>query len=240
MSTIFTTFLHRWEVINRRTQGSSLSGHRESATHTTLRFFDNEFTIPHNELCGIAVSALNCGLPDSKSCRRLSRLVHRSFWSIVKHPAQYDGRMFGTRRDQRFLESQTIWPWVRGQVDKVVVANGHYRFPRFPDIPGLDRWLAAGKAAHSAWYRRSADPGNRPLVVDGGPGGRDIATETTNLPSTPAVHFSIAEPPLGPLRNDAIQPRARVTQFLPLDGEGKGMLSRDERPCSTLVPKLLG
>ncbi|OBZ67839.1 Flavin-containing monooxygenase FMO GS-OX5 [Grifola frondosa] len=34
--------------------------------------------------------------------------------------------------------------------DLVLVANGHYRVPRFPDTAGLDAWRAKQKATHSA------------------------------------------------------------------------------------------
>ena len=83
----------------------------------------------------------------------------------------------------------------------MVVANGHYRFPRFPDIPGLDKWLAAGKATHSAWYRRPADSGNTFLIVGRNISGRDIATEMASQPSTSVVYLSVREPPLKPLRD---------------------------------------
>ena len=116
--------------------------------------------------------------------------------------------------------------WLR--FDKVVVANGHYRFPRFPNIPGLDEWLAAGKVTHSAWYRRPVDSGSTPLVVGGGFSGRDIATEIAGLPSSSAVYYSVTEPPLDPPRNSKVQYRARVTEFLPLDGEGKGKVRYED------------
>jgi len=116
--------------------------------------------------------------------------------------------------------------WLR--FDKVVVANGHYRSPRFPNVPGLDKWLAAGRATHSAWYRRPVDSGSTPVVVGGGFSGRDIATEIADLPSTSAVYFSITEPPLDPPRNDKVQYRARVAEFLPLDGDGKGKVRYED------------
>ena len=116
--------------------------------------------------------------------------------------------------------------WLR--FDKVVVANGHYRIPRIPNIPELDNWLAAGKATHSAWYRRPVDSGSTPLVVGGGFSGRDIATEIAGLPSTSTVYFSVAEPPLDPPRNSKVQYRARVTEFLPLDGKGKGKVRYED------------
>src|ERR1700676_2090569 len=43
--------------------------------------------------------------------------------------------------------------------DLIIVANGHYRFPRYPNTPGLSKWIAAGKALHSAWYRHALNLG---------------------------------------------------------------------------------
>ncbi|KIL00908.1 hypothetical protein PAXRUDRAFT_821104 [Paxillus rubicundulus Ve08.2h10] len=63
------------------------------------------------------------------------------------------------------------------EFDHLVVANGHYRLPRMPDIPGLEHWITARKAFHSAWYRKPHDFGLKVLVVGAGPSGRDIATE---------------------------------------------------------------
>ena len=116
--------------------------------------------------------------------------------------------------------------WLR--FDRVVVANGHYRFPRFPNVPGLDKWLAASKATHSVRYRRPVDSGSTPLVVGGGPSGRDIATEIAGLPSTSVVYFSVTIPPFDQPRNSKIQYRARVAEFLPLDGKGKGKVRYED------------
>ena len=116
--------------------------------------------------------------------------------------------------------------WLR--FDKVVVGNGHYRFPRFPNVLGLDKWLAAGKATHSVWYRRPADCGSTLLVVGGGFSGRDIATEMANLPSISDVYFSVTEPPLDPPRNSKVLYRARVAEFLPLEGKGKGKVRYED------------
>ncbi|KIJ10475.1 hypothetical protein PAXINDRAFT_172105 [Paxillus involutus ATCC 200175] len=65
------------------------------------------------------------------------------------------------------------------EFDHLVVANGHYRLPRVPDIPGLEHWMTTRKAFHSAWYRKplQVDFGLKVLVVGAGPSGRDIATE---------------------------------------------------------------
>jgi len=116
--------------------------------------------------------------------------------------------------------------WLR--FDKVVVANGHYRFPRFPDIPGLDRWLAAGKATHSAWYRRPVDSGSTLLVIGGGFSGRDIATEMARLPSTSVVYYSVREPPLDPPRSDKVQYRGQVVEFLTIGENGKGKVRYED------------
>ena len=116
--------------------------------------------------------------------------------------------------------------WLR--FDKVVVANGHYRFPRFPNVPGLDEWLAAGKAIHSAWYRRPVDSGSTPLVVGAGFSGRDIAIEIAGLPSTSTVYYSVTEPPLDPPRNSKVEYRPRIAEFHPFDGKGKGKVRYED------------
>lgn len=112
--------------------------------------------------------------------------------------------------------------------DKVVVGNGHYRFPRFPDLPGLDEWLAAGKVTHSAWYRRPVDRGRTLLVVGGGFSGRDIATEMAGLPSVSVVYLSVSEPPLDPPRNSKVQYRSRLTEFLSIDEQGRGKVRYED------------
>ena len=116
--------------------------------------------------------------------------------------------------------------WLR--FDKVVVATGHFRFPHFPDIPGLDKWLAAGKATHSAWYRRPVDSGSNLLVIGGGPSGRDIATEMASLPSTSLVCFSVTEPPRSLPRSSKVRYRSRVVEFLALDGKGGGKVRYED------------
>ncbi|PCH35290.1 FAD/NAD(P)-binding domain-containing protein [Wolfiporia cocos MD-104 SS10] len=63
------------------------------------------------------------------------------------------------------------------EFDLLIVANGHYRLPRYPTTPGLGAWLAAGKATHSAWYRRPEHHGKTVLVVGGGPSGNDISSD---------------------------------------------------------------
>ncbi|PFH49892.1 hypothetical protein AMATHDRAFT_4510 [Amanita thiersii Skay4041] len=63
--------------------------------------------------------------------------------------------------------------------DLVMVCNGHYRVPHYPEVPGVQTWLKAGKATHSAWYRNphAINLGNTVLVVGAGPSGTDISKE---------------------------------------------------------------
>lgn len=63
------------------------------------------------------------------------------------------------------------------EYDNLIVANGHYRMPRIPDIPGLSEWINRGKAIHSAWYRRPEGFVKKVLVVGAGPSGKDISTD---------------------------------------------------------------
>ncbi|KAI6028473.1 hypothetical protein F5J12DRAFT_381664 [Pisolithus orientalis] len=71
--------------------------------------------------------------------------------------------------------------------DHVIVANGHYRLPRIPNIPGVDHWLRIRRASHSAWYRSPQALGHKVLVVGGGPSGQDIAAEMRSY-ATVVVH----------------------------------------------------
>ncbi|KAJ6538733.1 hypothetical protein B0H10DRAFT_2140153 [Mycena sp. CBHHK59/15] len=68
--------------------------------------------------------------------------------------------------------------------DLVIVANGHHRIPRYPDVPGVDKWLTAKRASHSVWYRRAHHLGDKILVVGGGPSGTDIAAEMRGVCTT--------------------------------------------------------
>ncbi len=61
--------------------------------------------------------------------------------------------------------------------DSIIVCNGHYRKPRYPDTPGLADWLKRKKASHSAWYRRPENMGATVMVVGAGPSGLDISAE---------------------------------------------------------------
>lgn len=71
--------------------------------------------------------------------------------------------------------------------DHLIVANGHYRLPRIPKIPGVENWLNTGRASHSAWYRRPGNFGRKVLIVGGGPSGSDISAELVPH-STTIIH----------------------------------------------------
>ncbi|KZT65312.1 FAD/NAD(P)-binding domain-containing protein [Daedalea quercina L-15889] len=102
--------------------------------------------------------------------------------------------------------------------DLLLVANGHYRAPRYPTTPGLDAWRAAGKATHSAWYRRPAHMGDTVLVVGGGPSGTDISAEMRTVARV--VIHSVSQPPphkpqvqYGDLESGRFKVRPRVAAF---------------------------
>jgi hypothetical protein len=65
----------------------------------------------------------------------------------------------------------------------VVVANGHYREPRYPDTPGLQSWLDSGRAIHSAWFRRPDQFAHhrKILLVGGGPSSADLCTDMVGV-----------------------------------------------------------
>ncbi|KAH8113956.1 FAD/NAD-binding domain-containing protein [Phellopilus nigrolimitatus] len=70
--------------------------------------------------------------------------------------------------------------------DRLVIANGHYRVPFVPPLPGLAAWQRAGRATHAAWYRAApaALAGKKVLVVGGGPTGADLAAELAAVCAT--------------------------------------------------------
>lgn len=98
--------------------------------------------------------------------------------------------------------------------DLVIICNGHYRIPRYPNTPGIGHWLNSGKASHSAWYRRPHNLGDTVLVVGAGPSGKDITTEMRTVTRTVIHSFTDA------VREDIgnLKRRGRVAQFKD-DGE---------------------
>jgi hypothetical protein len=71
----------------------------------------------------------------------------------------------------------------RLKFDFVVVANGHYRKPRYPLTTGLHSWLDSGRAMHSAWYRRPGEFAHHEtvMVVGGGPSAMDLCTDLMGI-----------------------------------------------------------
>jgi Flavin-binding monooxygenase-like len=80
------------------------------------------------------------------------------------------------------------------EFDFVVVANGHYRKPRYPDTAGLQSWLDSGRAIHSAWFRRPDEFAHhkKVMLVGGGPSAVDICTDMTGV--VPLLLHSIPRP----------------------------------------------
>ncbi|KAJ3538406.1 hypothetical protein NM688_g6525 [Phlebia brevispora] len=101
--------------------------------------------------------------------------------------------------------------------DLVIAANGHYRVPQYPATPGLNAWLDAGKACHSAWYRRPQGHGDNVMVVGGGPSGMDIVDELrtvcrTTFHSIPGADAQDTDGPCG-----LFKVRGRVVEYLSVE-----------------------
>lgn len=132
---------------------------------------------------------------------------------------------------RRFIQlntrvSNTIWDsntnhWIvdiEGQstsyeFDYLIIANGHYRIPLYPDTPGMNAWLTRGKASHAAWYKRPRDLGNTVMVVGAGPSGMDISAEMCTVAKvvitsrTGAILGDVAGP------GCVVKSRGRVASF---------------------------
>lgn len=80
------------------------------------------------------------------------------------------------------------------EFDFVVVANGHYRKPRYPDTAGLRSWLDSGRAIHSAWFRRPDEFAHhkKVMLVGGGPSAVDLCRDMTGV--IPLLLHSIPRP----------------------------------------------
>ncbi|KAF9269682.1 FAD/NAD(P)-binding domain-containing protein [Marasmius fiardii PR-910] len=104
-----------------------------------------------------------------------------------------------TVHDISWLKSQSLWKvtlhcGAKNYFDALIVASGHFRKPRYPDVDGLSDWLSSGCAIHSAWYRRPSDLGaqvRRVIVVGNGPSGQDIVADLRALRQDLTVFHSI-------------------------------------------------
>lgn len=102
---------------------------------------------------------------------------------------------FGLRRFIRFDTLVTATKWVKEDAvwkvslstgetldfDALIVSNGHYRRPRYPEVPGLQSWLTSGRVMHSAWYRRPAQLSlySKIVVAGGGLSANDVCADLT-------------------------------------------------------------
>jgi hypothetical protein len=93
--------------------------------------------------------------------------------------------------------------------DLVIICNGHYNIPRYPNVPGLAHWSRAGNASHAFYYRRPHNIGNTVLVVGGGPSGLDICAEMCSSAHT--VIHSFTNAPNENIGN--LKRRGRVSRF---------------------------
>ena len=97
--------------------------------------------------------------------------------------------------------------------DLVLVANGHFRVPRFPQTPGLAEWITKRKVTHTAFYRRPEDfSGRKVLVVGGAYSGQDVASETR--PFAAQIIHSITNAAPEDLDGGKFKIRGRVAEYL--------------------------
>ncbi|KAF5371708.1 hypothetical protein D9758_003483 [Tetrapyrgos nigripes] len=77
---------------------------------------------------------------------RVERAV-QSNEGVLKGGDGREWKIVTRSRDQDHVEMQYF--------DFLVICNGHYQIPRYPDpeTPGLQQWLNKGKAIHSIYYR---------------------------------------------------------------------------------------
>jgi len=95
--------------------------------------------------------------------------------------------------------------------DLVLICNGHYRIPRYPDTPGIAEWLDSGRATHSAWYRRpdGISKTDTVLILGSGPSANDISADLQVVAHT--VIRSITNAPREDFGNLKI--RGRIVRF---------------------------
>lgn len=78
--------------------------------------------------------------------------------------------------------------------DAVLVANGHYHTPRFPNYKGYK--LFKGKQIHSHEYRCNNPYKNETvLVIGAGPSGMDIAYEISKVAQRVTLSHHLKQPP---------------------------------------------
>lgn len=122
--------------------------------------------------------------------------------------------------------SNTVWDpqsnrWIidieresaKYEFDYLIVANGHYRIPLYPDTPGLSDWLSRGKVSHAAWYKRPHDLGDTVMVVGAGPSGIDISTEMCTAAKVVFTSRTGAMKSDFPGPTCTVKSRGRVTSF---------------------------
>ena len=97
--------------------------------------------------------------------------------------------------------------------DYIIVANGHYRVPRFPATPGLEKWVEAKKAMHSVFYRNPSIFGDAKtiVVVGGGPSGQDLVSDL--LAAGKHVIHSVTGAAREDLHDGRLKVRGRIARY---------------------------
>ncbi|ESK89651.1 flavin-containing monooxygenase [Moniliophthora roreri MCA 2997] len=128
-----------------------------------------------------------------------------------------------TVRDITWLNSRNLWSATlstdqtveKREYHTVIVANGHFRKPRYPDTLGLSEWRKAGRTSHSSWYRRPSDLAltvRKVVVVGNGPSGQDIVAELAEHGIT-VIHSVLVQSAVSD--SDSIKKRGAILRFHP-------------------------
>ncbi|KAJ2925427.1 hypothetical protein H1R20_g11720, partial [Candolleomyces eurysporus] len=105
-------------------------------------------------------------------------------------------------------------PSITIQADLLMVCNGHYGVPRYPQTPGVSDWLAKGKGSHSMWYRHPPDPTlgwKTVLIIGAGPSGQDLTADFREAGYT--VIHSTTDSPNEDLDNAKLKRRPRISRY---------------------------
>lgn len=99
---------------------------------------------------------------------------HIKFRHYVVRARPYDGKWEVVVKDLPNNQYLTY------RFDYLIICNGHFEEPLYPEIPGMDNFK--GESIHSHYYREPSVFNNeKVLVIGAGPSGKDIAEEISHV-----------------------------------------------------------
>ena len=143
---------------------------------------------------------------------------YASHFDLRRH-IQFNSRVVSLERDEaddRWELRLTDEPSGPLYFDAIVLCQGRFKEPRFPNVPGLRDWARSKrKSMHSIFYREPSGFRNQHvLVVGAGPSGQDISTEISQTASL------VFQSSTGTKRSDdkVVKQRARLVELRAGDG----------------------